>query len=50
MIHMNTTTKPSGNSRFRKALSMEKQPLFGTAAILAGGKSSRMGFDKQLAK
>ena len=23
-------------------------PLFGTAAILAGGKSSRMGFDKQL--
>ena len=25
-------------------------PLVGTAAILAGGKSSRMGFDKQLAK
>ncbi|MBQ3505120.1 MAG: formate dehydrogenase accessory sulfurtransferase FdhD [Oscillospiraceae bacterium] len=24
------------------------QPLFGTAVILAGGKSSRMGFDKQL--
>ena len=22
--------------------------MFGTAAILAGGKSSRMGFDKQL--
>lgn len=26
----------------------EKIPMFGTAAILAGGKSSRMGFDKQL--
>ena len=26
----------------------EELPLFGTAAILAGGKSSRMGFDKQL--
>lgn len=26
----------------------EALPLFGTAAILAGGKSSRMGFDKQL--
>jgi len=30
------------------ALSREELPLFGTAAILAGGKSSRMGFDKQL--
>ena len=30
--------------------SRENLPLFGTAAILAGGKSSRMGFDKQLAK
>lgn len=29
-------------------LSREELPLFGTAAILAGGKSSRMGFDKQL--
>ena len=29
-------------------LSREEFPLFGTAAILAGGKSSRMGFDKQL--
>lgn len=28
--------------------SREEFPLFGTAAILAGGKSSRMGFDKQL--
>ena len=26
----------------------ESLPMFGTAAILAGGKSSRMGFDKQL--
>ena len=25
-----------------------REPLFGTAVILAGGKSSRMGFDKQL--
>lgn len=25
-----------------------EMPLFGTAAILAGGRSSRMGFDKQL--
>ena len=29
-------------------LPREESPLFGTAAILAGGKSSRMGFDKQL--
>lgn len=29
-------------------LSRENLPVFGTAAILAGGKSSRMGFDKQL--
>ena len=29
-------------------LSRDELPLFGTAAILAGGKSSRMGFDKQL--
>lgn len=28
--------------------SREILPIFGTAAILAGGKSSRMGFDKQL--
>lgn len=28
--------------------SRENLPMFGTAAILAGGKSSRMGFDKQL--
>ena len=28
--------------------SRESLPMFGTAAILAGGKSSRMGFDKQL--
>ena len=25
----------------------KKRPLFGTALILAGGQSSRMGFDKQ---
>ena len=29
-------------------MTTEKLPLFGTAAILAGGKSSRMGFDKQM--
>ena len=29
-------------------LTRDERPLFGTAAILAGGKSSRMGFDKQL--
>lgn len=29
-------------------MSRENLPMFGTAAILAGGKSSRMGFDKQL--
>ena len=29
-------------------LPREEFPMFGTAAILAGGKSSRMGFDKQL--
>ncbi len=28
--------------------SRDNLPMFGTAAILAGGKSSRMGFDKQL--
>lgn len=28
--------------------SRDNLPVFGTAAILAGGKSSRMGFDKQL--
>ena len=28
--------------------SREELPVFGTAVILAGGKSSRMGFDKQL--
>ena len=30
------------------SLPREEFPLFGTAAILAGGRSSRMGFDKQL--
>ncbi|MBQ7000014.1 MAG: formate dehydrogenase accessory sulfurtransferase FdhD [Oscillospiraceae bacterium] len=29
-------------------VSRENLPMFATAAILAGGKSSRMGFDKQL--
>lgn len=29
-------------------MTTEKNPVFATAAILAGGKSSRMGFDKQL--
>lgn len=40
---MNRQTNTPGT-----ALSREEFPLFGTAAILAGGKSSRMGFDKQL--
>jgi len=31
-----------------EAIALEEMPLFGTAAILAGGKSSRMGFDKQM--
>ena len=33
---------------YSHSLSDRPLPLFGTAAILAGGKSSRMGFDKQL--
>lgn len=36
------------NSTPGTALSREELPVFGTAVILAGGKSSRMGFDKQL--
>lgn len=39
---------PPGNPASREAVSTQNLPLFGTAAILAGGKSSRMGFDKQL--
>lgn len=34
--------------RFRTVSRTEELPMFGTAAILAGGKSSRMGFDKQM--
>ena len=40
---MNTANTNPGAETSRESL-----PLFGTAAILAGGKSSRMGFDKQL--
>ena len=40
---MNTNKQNPGTDPSRENL-----PLFGTAAILAGGKSSRMGFDKQL--
>lgn len=40
---MNTAKRDPGTETFR-----EPFPKFGTAAILAGGKSSRMGFDKQL--
>lgn len=37
-----------GNFISRDLDPVEELPVFGTAAILAGGKSSRMGFDKQL--
>ena len=37
-----------GNSVSREIETFGELPLFGTTAILAGGKSSRMGFDKQL--
>jgi len=40
---MNTANANPGTVSSRDNL-----PMFGTAAILAGGKSSRMGFDKQL--
>lgn len=40
---MNTNRQNPGTDTSRENL-----PLFGTAVILAGGKSSRMGFDKQL--
>jgi len=40
---MNTANTNPGAETSRESL-----PMFGTAAILAGGKSSRMGFDKQL--
>ena len=40
---MNTANTNPGTETSRESL-----PMFGTAAILAGGKSSRMGFDKQL--
>jgi len=40
---MNTSKQNPGT-----VTSRENLPSFGTAAILAGGKSSRMGFDKQL--
>lgn len=40
---MNTVNNNPGAATPREVL-----PVFGTAAILAGGKSSRMGFDKQL--
>lgn len=45
---VNTMKTDPGMSASREDVSAERLPLFGTAAILAGGKSSRMGFDKQL--
>jgi len=45
---MDKKQMPPGTSVSRAVSSGEELPLFGTAAILAGGKSSRMGFDKQL--
>lgn len=48
MMNPNTENMTPGTSVSRAVVSAEELPLFGTAAILAGGKSSRMGFDKQL--
>jgi len=44
----NIKKQPLGTSLSREVVPSGQLPLFGTAAILAGGKSSRMGFDKQL--
>ena len=48
MMDTNRVKPSPGNSIFREIEAFGEAPLFGTAAILAGGKSSRMGFDKQL--
>jgi len=45
---MNVNTEKAAPGTFGSRESVPELPLFGTAAILAGGKSSRMGFDKQL--
>lgn len=45
---MNTEKTSPGTLQSRATVPQGEIPLFGTAAILAGGKSSRMGFDKQL--
>ena len=48
MMNSSIENKSPGNAFFRETDVIEEMPVFGTAAILAGGKSSRMGFDKQL--
>jgi len=40
--------EPAAAQETSRQISEEDRSLFGTAVILAGGKSSRMGFDKQL--
>ena len=48
MMETNIVKLSPGNSVSREIDTIQELPAFGTAAILAGGKSSRMGFDKQL--
>lgn len=48
MNTVNNEKRTPGTVPSREAFPADDLPLFGTAAILAGGKSSRMGFDKQL--
>ena len=48
MMETNIVKLSPGNSVSREIETFGELPLFGTTAILAGGKSSRMGFDKQL--
>lgn len=48
MMETATVKVSPGNSSSREIDTIQELPVFGTAAILAGGKSSRMGFDKQL--
>ena len=48
MIKTDTVKMFPGDLIPREIDPIKELPLFGTAAILAGGKSSRMGFDKQL--
>lgn len=47
-MNVNTEKNLPGTLPSRETFPAEGMPLFGTAAILAGGKSTRMGFDKQL--